>query len=539
MPREDSFPTPQASPLAPVEQVFHSLLAAGAVVALGSIAGLLAARVMRRCGLHWSWGLAGLLAAPVASWVLPPSATALELAALSATALARRWHREDLDAGRDLAEVASARRSPLEVLRSGARRVALRRRERTRAGWFRGDELIVGRDEANRLATIPLGGSGGGTHTLVLGATGSGKTMTQAWIAVRAIERGMGAIIVDPKGDRTLHAAARAAARSRGSAFVQWTPRGGSVYNPYARGTDTEIADKALAGERFTEPHYLRQAQRYLGHAVRALRHAQLEVSLHGLVHALDPAWLEHLARTLPEREGWATHAYLDSLTPRQCRDLAGVRDRLAILAESDLGRWLDPASARERSFDLLDAVRARSVVYFSLDADSRPLLTQMLGSAIVQDLQTTIAALQGRPLATLALIDEFSSLSADRVVSLFGRARSAGVSLVLGTQELADLRLPGRERALEQVLGNVTTLIAHRQVLPDSCALVAGLAGTRGAWRTSRHSDGRSTRTRSSEALLAPERLTRLAPGTAAVNVLTGTSGARVVRIWSSVDNH
>jgi len=41
---------------------------------------------------------------------------------------------------------------------------------------------------------------------------------------------------------------------------------------PFAHGTDTELADKFLAGETYSEAHYLRQAQRYLGHAVRALR---------------------------------------------------------------------------------------------------------------------------------------------------------------------------------------------------------------------------------------------------------------------------
>src|SRR5207245_6475799 len=133
-----------------------------------------------------------------------------------------------------------------------------------------------------------LGGPAGGTHTLVLGATGSGKTVTQSWIAARAIERGMGAIVIDPKGDGGLREAMRAAAGSRSSAFVEWGPDGPPAYNPYARGTDTEIADKALAGERFTEPHYLRQAQRYLGHVVRALRAARLEVSLGSLVEALD-----------------------------------------------------------------------------------------------------------------------------------------------------------------------------------------------------------------------------------------------------------
>jgi hypothetical protein len=534
MPRSDSFSEPEASPLAPLEQLLHAFVAAGVRVVLGVAFGLLAARLMRSLRLHWSWAAVALFVVPLAHAVVRVSATVLGLGALSAAACGRRWHREDIDAGRDLSELAGARRGPLDLLGSFLHLAALRRRMRTGSGWFRGDELIVGRDEANRLIAIPLGGSAGGTHTLVLGATGSGKTITQSWIAARAIERGMGAIVIDPKGDRALREAIHRAARSSARAFIEWSPDGPSVYNPYARGSDTEIADKALAGERFTEPHYLRQAQRYLGHVVRALRAARLEVSLGRLVEALDPAGLERLARTLPEPQAYATHAYLDSLTPRQRLDLAGVRDRMAILAESDLGRWLDPATASARPFDLFEAVRARAVTYFNLDSDSRPLLTQMLGAAIVQDLQTTVAAMQGRPTPTLALIDEFSALSVEQVVRLFGRARSAGLSLVLGTQELADVRLPARERMLEQIIGNLTVLIAHRQVLPESCALIAGLAGTRGAWRTARHSDGKTTRTRTTEGVLGPDRLMRLGPGFAAVTILTRSTDARIVRIFS-----
>ena len=176
------------------------------------------------------------------------------------------------------------------------------------------------------------------------------------------------------------------------------------------------------------------------------------------------------------------------------------MRDRLAILAESDVGPWLDPQTAGASRFDLLEAVRSRAVVYFSLESDSRPLLTQMLGAAIVQDLQTTVAALQKGPVPTLVVIDEFSAVAADQVVRLFGRARSAGFSLLLGTQELSDLRPPGRERLLEQVMGNLSVLIAHRQVVPSSAEMIASVAGTRGAWKVSRHSDGRTTRTRTSE---------------------------------------
>jgi type IV secretory pathway TraG/TraD family ATPase VirD4 len=113
-------------------------------------------------------------------------------------------------------------------------------------------------------------------------------------------------------------------------------------------------------------------------------------------------------------------------------------------------------------------------------------------------------------------VIDEFSALGARHVTALFGRARSAGVSLLLGTQELADLRLPGAERLLEQVLGNVSLLLAHRQVVPDSAELVSRLAGSRGCWRVSWAGGGRTTRTRTSEPLLEPELLMGLAPGLA-----------------------
>src|SRR4051795_11268109 len=111
-------------------------------------------------------------------------------------------------------------------------------------------------------------------------------------------------------------------------------PGGPCSYNPYARGGETEIADRLLAGERFTEPHYLRQAQRYLGHEIRALRACGREVSLAAVVELLDPDALEVQLRDLEARPAAAGHAYLDSLTPRQLRDLAGVRDRLAVLAE-------------------------------------------------------------------------------------------------------------------------------------------------------------------------------------------------------------
>lgn len=521
------------------EELLHWLAGAAVHCAIGLVLGAFVASAMRKRHLHWSWAAAALGMIVLARPSLRGWWSVLALAALLAASRGRRWQREDVQAGADLAEIAAQRTTPADLLHRLARATAQAARRRLAAGsWQRACELQLGVDERGRAVSIPFAdGAGargaGGAHILVVGATGSGKTVTQSWIAVNAIARGMGAVVVDPKGDGHLREHLRGAALVAGRPFIEWTPAGEWVYNPYARGGASEIADKLLAGERFTEPHYLRQAQRYLGHAVRALRELEVEVSLEAIVEHLDPECLEQLARALPEGRARATFTYLDGLSSRQRSDLAGVRDRLAILAESDVGAWLDPRTPAER-FDLLGAVQARAVVYFNLECDSRPLLSAMLGGAIVQDLQTTVAALQGAPVPTLVAIDEFSAVAAEQVVRLFGRARSAGFSLLLGTQELSDLRPPGRERLLEQVLGNLSVVIAHRQVVPSSAELIASVAGTEGAWRVTRHSDGRSTRIRVREHVLAPDRVMGLSRGWAAVVVLVDGHSAHLARMFA-----
>lgn len=547
----------QANPVQPLEQMLQWLTSTTVHLAIGLLIGLIAARAMRGRHLRWTWAASALGVVFVGYPILGEGlATVLGAASLCAAVRGRRWHREDLDAGADLAEIAAERRGPLDAARSTLSKLVSRwesdqgrrpgmgwlagrpgnRRERqgteAQSSWWRGGLLVVGHDQSHRPVKIPLGGPTGGTHTLVVGAAGSGKTVTMTWIAIQAIAQGQAAIVIDPKGDRDLRDSLRDAARAAARRFVCWSPEGPSIYNPYARGGETEIADKVLAGERYTEPHYLRQAQRYLGHVVRALRRAEVEVSLRDIVDHLDPGQLELLARQLPEEHAKKTYAYLDSLTDRQRRDLAGVRDRLAILAESDIGPWLDPRTQGAERFELIEAVRAGAVVYFDLQSDSRPLLTQMLGAAIVQDLQTTVATLQGRPVPSLVVIDEFSAIAPEHVVRLFARARATGMSLVLGTQELSDLRIPGAERLLDQVMGNLSALVVHRQVLPASAELIASLTETRGVWRTSRQDDGKHTRTRERENVLRAEQIMSLGQGWAAVIDLLDAGRTSIARI-------
>jgi conjugal transfer pilus assembly protein TraD len=494
------------------------LLMVLAAVAVGG--GVTAATLLRKRGLTWTWATPGLL---VAFLLFPNERVAgsvLGAGSLLACLLGASWHRSDLGHGADYAEAARARLGMIGLLR--------RRRHRRRVqrdGWVSDGLLVVGRDQQGLPVSIPVGYESG-SHTLVLGATGSGKTVSEAWIACRLIERGHGAIVVDPKGDRMLHHELQAAAARRGVQFLEWTPEGPLAYNPYAQGTDTEVADKALSGETFTEPHYLRQAQRYLGHAIRVMHAAGVAVTPVSLMRHLDPGELEFTARQLPDEGASVVLAYLDSLSDRQKRDLSGVRDRLSILAESDASQWLDP-SQEAAALDIQQAVEERAVVYFRLDSDRRPLLAGMLAAAIVGDLIALVARLQANPIPTVVVIDEFSAVAADQVARLFGRARSAGVSLILGTQELADLKNLGDGALREQTLGNVATVIAHRQNVPESAELIAAMAGTKPVWITTQQTDdrlllsgpsGRGSRRRGYEYEIHPSNIKRLRTGFAAV---------------------
>ena len=74
---------------------------------------------------------------------------------------------------------------------------------RPRRGPF-GPQIVIGADEHRQPVAIALGGERG-SHALIVGATGSGKTVTAGADRRRArSRRGLGAVIVDPKGDPLL-----------------------------------------------------------------------------------------------------------------------------------------------------------------------------------------------------------------------------------------------------------------------------------------------------------------------------------------------
>ncbi len=506
----------------------------------GCLLGFLVLRALQRRRLRWSWAFAGLPLAYLIWFVNWHLGLVLAIATIVAIWHGARAHGEALQHG---GEEARERRDAIGPLRFLYARLSGRRAKDRRLS---AKGLAIGNVRRGGVCRVPFGLSRG-VHGLISGATGAGKTVAQAAIAEAYILAGMAVFALDPKGDPLLRATLEAAAREMGVRFRAWSPAGPSIYNPLGRGNPTEIADKALAGHQWSEPHYELATQRLLLHALATMQAVGLwPPTLSSLVRYMDPERLGALADEAGGEISERVSSYVGGLSERAKADLGGGRDRLAVLTDTDLRPWLDPEPGRGEAIDLADSFRRREVVYFDLASDRFPVASKQLGAAILVDLIGLTAELQGGELGGLLLIDEFAAIASAQVSRLFARARSAGLSLLLGTQSLADLRGARPEdpsdTLTEQVLSNIEYSVVHRVGDPDSAERFARLAGTTPAWSTTQRVSGNGTmfaqpegtRTREREFLIGPDEFKRLRTGEAVVINPKARRRAEIVRIWT-----
>ena len=362
-----TYPTPEqgVNPLAPLEELLHWLASTTLHVALGVLLGWCVARLMRSHQLSWTWAAAALPVWLIARPLFGGLGLMLGAAALRAASRGRRWRREDTEMGATWrrSSVAFRGRWTLCVPSRPGYRTAYVHQGRS---WFQGNELAIGKQPDGSLVRIPLGDEAGGTHTFVVGATRSGKTNTMTWIAVRAIEHGMGAIWSTPRA--MMPCAATSAGRRR--------PLACRSSNGPLRATASTTHTLAVARRSRRQAAgwraLVRAALPASGTAlhrpqVPAMRQADVVMSLANIVRYLIPNELEALVRHLSGDRIQKVKDYLRSLTQAQRNGLSGVRDRLAIMAESDVGPWLDPETPDAEQIDLLETVKAHAVVYFNL----------------------------------------------------------------------------------------------------------------------------------------------------------------------------
>jgi hypothetical protein len=355
------------------------------------------------------------------------------------------------------------------------------------------DGLILGSDPRGHQVSVSERELS--AHGLILGASGTGKSTTLLGILDQLIARGRPVVVIDMKGSPTFASSLAASAHAAGRPFAVWTPDGPGRWNPLQHGNPTELKDKLMATERFTEPHYQRAAERFVQTVLQVLASRDPSPpTLSAVVELMDPhrlrGSLRHVSPELRER----VQDYLGGLTPDQLSAVRGLQTRLAILTESHIGRYLEPGDGPP--VDLRAALAGQQVVLFSLNSSTYGRLAGQLGTLAVQDLvcaaghRLSEQAVGGPSEQGYVVIDEASVLSGDHVLALFARGRESGLGVLAATQELADLdrAAPGLR---DQVLGNTAIKLAHRQDVPSSAHTIAQLAGTEKAWEETQRLGG------------------------------------------------
>jgi conjugal transfer pilus assembly protein TraD len=422
------------------------------------------------------------------------------------------------------------------------------RRARAAAAQTPNAGVVLGRDLAGRAVT--LSDRQLSAHGLIVGASGAGKSTSLLRVLTDHIRRGRPVVAIDMKGSPAFARELAAAAADAGRPFVIWTPDGPSHWNPLQHGNATELKDKLIATERFTEPHYQRAAERYLQTVLQVLHAADGDrpPTIEGVVRLMDPRKLSGMLRHLPRSTSERVQDYLATLTHDQLSAIRGVGTRLAIISESHTGPFLAPVRAGETgaTVDLRSALEGREVVLFSLNSSTYGKLSAQLGTLAVQDLVTAVGHRLERRGAdavgdqALIGIDEFSALGSDNVISLLARGREAGVSVLLATQELADLDRAARGLR-DQVLGNTAVKLAHRQDVPASAQTIADMAGTETAWANTQQiggrlfgaqHTGRGTRRQVEQFIVHPNEIKALPTGQAVLITKLPTAHARTVRV-------
>lgn len=339
-------------------------------------------------------------------------------------------------------------------------------------------------------------------QALMLGETGSGKTVTALALAGELLRLGWDVHWIDGKADQDTRAAFLSAAKAVGI-----DARDG-VSEPIDgwRGGPEAVVNRLLATQEFTEPYYE-------GIARSVLRMAVLDYEPRSLVDLVDRIDKKLLARVVASDPRLASvlHQIPD-------RELFGVRARYDGVAWA-VGDLLDGSWSYEDT----------RAAYVPVGRPENRHQAAEVGAFLLEDLLHWALARKPRRRRALVVVDEFSKLShrPGAAIDLVERARASGVGMVLIGQTWASL---GPDEATrDRFAGTVGTVIVHQLKQPNE---VAALAGTewvleRTEQTTERDLTGLGSQRAGMRYVVHPDAVRTLGPGEAFL--VEGGSGLRV----------
>jgi len=313
-------------------------------------------------------------------------------------------------------------------------------------------------------------------HMHILGATGSGKTESIVLNFLKQdVKRGMGAIILDAKGDASFLRALKAwVPKNKLKVFDLGSPDS-LTYDPLEVGTPHEAAQRLFSSLTWSEEYY----------KSKALSAVQRIFQSHFEKNDKNPQLID-LLEYLEDPEIFVTSTtsstYPKKLAERDFGELSGLRDQVRSLYTGYLSNSLSP---KEKSEMLLESAKDGNVLYFRLQSLLSPQIVATLGRLLINHLNylAGTAHREEQDAKDVKLIptylDEFASFACPEFADLISKARSAGIALHFSHQSVGDLTEVSKG-FLNRITDNSATKIIMRINDPDSADFFARSFGTK-----------------------------------------------------------
>lgn len=313
-------------------------------------------------------------------------------------------------------------------------------------------------------------------HTLVIGTTGSGKTVAIANIVESVIDRGKSLFYVDGKGDMNLAEHIQAYAYKKQRPFYLFSMVKGQLkYNPIASGGYTSKKDRIIELRTWSEDHYRKIAESYLQTVFKTLEHLNIPLDICSLATYLNPDELYQVARSTKNQ---AIANDIHQLEERQ-KDIIGLLAEIENLVTSEIGHLFNTLTGEVLVLE--KALNENAIVYFCLQPLAFPIYASTLGKLIINDLKNLVAmqltSMHKKTFYTI--FDEFSVFAGDQVVHLINQGRAAGLCAVLATQSLSDIAKRGGQALVGQIVNNCNNYIIQRQNNPQDAEVLSDIIGT------------------------------------------------------------
>jgi type IV secretory pathway TraG/TraD family ATPase VirD4 len=342
---------------------------------------------------------------------------------------------------------------------------------------------LIGAARYNR--SIELSDKMANQHTLVLGTTGSGKTVTVCNIVESAINRELPLIYIDGKGDYDLACRVERTAQQKGRPVSVFAMNGDSIaYNPLAVGGFTSRKDRIIELREWSEEHYKKLAEGYLQCVFKVMDACGISCNMATLAEHLDLKYLKALVR---EHQNNIPNAQklMDELNNQDqaSKSIESLVAEIRNFTASEIGELFEHEEGKP-VLALDQVLKQNGIAYFCLPALEFPSMSKTLGRLVINDLKATMAQQlsQGNKNKVYVVFDEFSVFAGEQVLNVINMGRSAGIHAVLSTQSLSDIasgRAENADHFINQVVGNCNNFILHRQNSPEDAEKLAAMMGT------------------------------------------------------------